>query len=129
MTYLKLDNYIKTGSASADNLKFVRVDSTQAIKKDATFTRKVAAFDPKSQMFSVPEYRAIFRNDVPTDTGLPSGQRLSVDLQIRLPVAATKVQLVELLTSLRSLLAETDFDDAVVQQLFPCDSPCPVTTG
>lgn len=124
MTYLKLDNYIKTGSASADNLKFVRVDSTQAIKKDATFTRKVSAFDPKSQMFSVPEYRAIFRNDVPADSGLPSGQRLSVDLQIRLPVAATKPQLVELLTSLRTLLAESEFDDAVIQQLFPCEGPC-----
>lgn len=117
-------NYIKQGSDSSDSLKFVRIDSTQAIKKDLTFSRKAGNFQPRIGTFSVPEYRAIFRNDVPTPDGLPSGQRLSIDLSIRMPVAATAAQLSELVTSLKELVNNEGFEAAVIQQTFPCETVC-----
>lgn len=124
---LEISSYIKQGSASADNLKFVRVDSTQAIKKDAVFTRKPGVFNASINTFSVPEYRMIVRADVPTAEGLPTGQRVSADLSIRLPVAATKAQLTEALNTIRDLINQDDFDQSVVQQLFPCESECVVS--
>lgn len=117
-------NYIKQGSDSSDSLKFVRVDSTQAIKKDLTFSRKAGNFQPRIGTFSVPEYRAIFRNDVPNPDGLPTGQRLSIDLAIRMPVAATAAQLEELIVSLKDLVNNAEFQNSVIQQIFPCEVAC-----
>lgn len=124
MTQLVLTNYIKQGSASADSQKYVRVDSTQAIKKDLTFARKSGVFNPKINTFSVPEYRLIVRADTPTSEGLPSGQRLSVDLAIRLPVAATKAQLEEQIVTLKEVVNQEGFADAVIAQMFPCEAAC-----
>lgn len=124
MTKLELSNYIKQGSASADSQKYVRVDSTQAIKKDATFVRKAGVFNAKIGTFSVPEYRFTIRADVPNQDGLPTGQRISSDLIIRLPVAATAEQLTEQLTSLRELVNNEQFVNHVIMQTFPCEVEC-----
>lgn len=124
---LAIANYIKLGSDSSDTLKFVRVDSTQAIKKDITFSRKIGIYNPKIQTFSVPEYRMIIRADVPTVEGYPSGQRISSDLSFRLPVKATAAMLEEQLTTLRELVNSEDFVNSVVQQLFPCEASCPAS--
>lgn len=127
MTKLVLTNYIKQGSASADSQKYVRVDSTQAIKKDVTFTRKAGIFNPKIGTFSVPEYRFTVRADTPNGDGLPSGQRLSTDLAIRLPVGATSAQLTEQLVTLRELVNSDEFANSVIMQIFPCEDEC-ITT-
>lgn len=124
MTQLLVSNYIKQGSASADSQKYVRVDSTQAIKKDLTFTRKAGVFNPKINTFSVPEYRLIFRADTPNTDGLPTGQRISTDLTIRLPVSATSAQLMEQVVSLRELVNSEDFVENVILQMFPCEGEC-----
>lgn len=124
MTQLLVSNYIKQGSASADSQKYVRVDSTQAIKKDLTFTRKSGVFNPKIGTFSVPEYRLIFRADTPTAEGLPTGQRISTDLTIRLPVSATSAQLMEQVVSLRELVNSDKFAENVILQMFPCEGEC-----
>lgn len=129
MTTLVLTNFINQGSASADSLKFVRVDSTQAIKKDATFTRKAAVFNPKTAIYSVPEYRFVFRSDVPDSEGNPTGQRISCDFAIRLPVRATSDQLQEQIVSVKELINSDDFVNAVIGQLFPCEGTCSAVTG
>lgn len=125
MTQLVLSNYIKQGSASADSQKYVRVDSTQAIKKDVTFVRKAGIFNPKIGTFSVPEYRFTVRADTPNKDNLPSGQRLSTDLAIRLPVGATVEQLNEQLATLKELVNSAEFANSVVMQIFPCEVECP----
>lgn len=126
MTQLLLSNYIKLSSASADTLKFVRVDSTQAIKKDVTFARKVGMFNARIGTYSVPEYRFTVRADIPNSDGDPSGQRLSFDAIVRLPVKATKAQLEEQLVSVKELVNSAEFADAVILQLFPCEGACTV---
>ena len=117
-------DYIKLGSTNADNVKYVRTDSTQAIKKDATFMRKAGAFNAGTGVYSVPEYGFTFRSDVPNADGDPSGQRLSAGMTIRLPVKATSAMLDEILTDFRAYVNSNEFAGNVVQQLFPCEASC-----
>lgn len=116
---MKLHDYIKVGSDKSEAQKYVRVDSTQAIKKDATFSRKLGQFNSVIGVYSVPEYGFTFRADVPNGDGDPSGQRLSIGTSIRLPVKATAGQLEQVLTDYRTFVNAEGFEAAIIAQLFP----------
>lgn len=121
---MNLHDYIKVGSDKTEAQKYVRVDTTQAIKKDATFTRKAGQFNSAIGVYSVPEYGFTFRADVPNGDGDPSGQRLSIGTSIRLPVKATADQFDQVLTDFRSFVNDEGFKAAVIAQLFPCEGVC-----
>lgn len=121
-----MDNYIKIGNVNAETVKFVRIDSTQAIKKDATFTRKAGNFNSGTGVYSVPEYGFTFRSDVPNSDGDPSGQRLSIGTSIRMPVKATSAQLDEIVADYAAFVNSSEFKNQIIQQLFPGESVDPL---
>lgn len=121
---ITLSNYIKAGSASENSQKYIRTDSTQAIKKDVSFVRKLATYNAAMKTYSIPEYRFTVRADVPDSDGFPSGQRATFDVVVRLPVMANEATLQEMRATVIELINSDDFVDSVVKQIFPCEATC-----
>lgn len=118
---ITISDYIRSGSASENSIKFVRTNSTQAIKKDLTFTRRLATFNAATKTYSIPEYRFVVRSDVADENGYPSGQRASLDVIVRLPVMADGTLLSEELTTIREIINSDSFEDSVIKQIFPSE--------
>lgn len=112
-------NYTFQGLPTADSAKYVRDDSTQNLKIDLTVSRKSATFNQSTQRFSVPEYRMVFRKDVATGDGVPTGQRITLDTVIRYPVGTSEDEIANFVASQKALFEDESFLTSVSQQMFP----------
>lgn len=120
---IKLANYNQAGFTSANSVRFVREDDVPQQRKDITVSRKTAVPVKGSDQFSIPEYRFVIRKDASVD-GTPTGQRLTMDLTIRVPLNSTGEELEEARAELVAFLNDPGFADAIGRQLFPVECPC-----
>lgn len=121
MSELKFDNYNQAGFINANSVKYVRVDDTPTNRKDITVTRKPAVYNSSTRQFSIPEYRIAIRKDTQDGDGLPTNQRLTIDLTIRTPLYGDADQLEQARQELLAIASASNFADIINRQLFPAE--------
>lgn len=114
-----MDNYIFLGFPSENTMRLIRTDSTNRVRKDATFSRRLSEFQSQTKVYSVPELAATYRQDVPDTEGNPTGQRASAGYSIRVPVGAAESVIDQVIADMRADVNAADFKTRVISQLFP----------
>lgn len=116
---MKIQNYENGGMPSANSVRFISDSSTLVAREDLTISRKAPVYNSSTKQYSIPEYRLVYRKDIALE-GVPTGQRLTVDMNIRMPIGTTQEELEKGLQDIAALTDHEDFVSYVVRQLFPC---------
>lgn len=120
-----IPNYSLSGYTNDGNSVLVtRTDSTMKLNRDGVYSRKKAAFQAGSGVYSVPTNSVVFRRDVGDENGNPVGQRASVTIEFRTPVAFNEADLDALLLDARAYLNSTTLKAELTRQDLPtCCAP------
>lgn len=118
-----LTNYNQAGFTSPNSVRFVRSDSRPSQRKDLSVSRKESVYSSNTKVYSIPEYRSVFRSDAVSD-GVPTGQRMTIDLVVRTPLGSESDTFDEVFTDFLAFVQDPEFKDSVLRQLFPIDCNC-----
>lgn len=118
-----ITNYQLNGFTNNGNTTLaVREDSTLNLRRDASFTRRPSTFNSGTGVFSVPTNGVAIRRDVANQDGGPSGQRASVSIDFRLPVASSEDDLDALILDAKSYINSSELKEALIQQTIPTEN-------
>lgn len=114
-----IPNYSIDSSPNGNTVVAIRDDSSVKIRLDATYSRKLASFNPQNEVYSVPEAGVTFRRDVPNGEGNPTGQKASANVSFRLPVMSSIEDLETLITDVRAYVNSEELEADILALRLP----------